>query len=263
MKTKKPRSTFVAAIAASTMLIAFAPAAMASSNGDSTTVDNTVASSRSFKSYGARKDFLKESTATTVEKDSNWGGLKGVDVPQTPSQAEKDAAARRAADQAAARAAAATRAQAAADAAAASRSAQREALTAKPSAPQAQSYAVAEPNGSSAASVLSFAAQFVGKAPYVYGGTTPAGWDCSGFVMYVFAKIGISLPHSSGAQTRVGTAVADLSQARPGDIIASNGHAAIYIGNGMVVNALNERADTTYSSIGIAFHGAYSIRRLL
>jgi cell wall-associated NlpC family hydrolase len=252
MKTTKPRSALVAAIAAGMMLIAFVPSAMASSNGDSATVDNTVASSRSFKAYGARKDFLKESTSTTVDKDSHWGGLKEVKVPQTPSQAEKDAAARRAAAERAARAAA--------DAAAASRSAQRESLAA---APKTQSFTVAEPNGRSAASVLSFAGQFVGKAPYVYGGTTPSGWDCSGFVMYVFASVGISLPHSSGAQTHVGTAIADLSQARPGDIIASNGHTGIYVGNGMVVNALNPRAGTTYTSIPVAFPNGYTIRRVL
>jgi cell wall-associated NlpC family hydrolase len=81
--------------------------------------------------------------------------------------------------------------------------------------------------------------------------------------MYVFASVGISLPHSSGAQTHVGTAIADLSQARPGDIIASNGHTGIYVGNGMVVNALNPRAGTTYTSIPVAFPNGYTIRRVL
>lgn len=64
------------------------------------------------------------------------------------------------------------------------------------------------PDGASVSSLLTFANQFVGKVPYVSGGNTPSGWDCSGFVQYVYGQMGVSLPHYSGAQATVGRAVA-------------------------------------------------------
>lgn len=88
------------------------------------------------------------------------------------------------------------------------------------------------PDGASVSSLLTFANQFVGKVPYVSGGNTPSGWDCSGFVQYVYGQMGVSLPHYSGAQATVGRAVGSLADAQPGDIIANAQHAAIYVGNG-------------------------------
>ena len=119
------------------------------------------------------------------------------------------------------------------------------------------------PDSASASALVAYAAQFVGVVPYVSGGNTPAGWDCSGFVQYVFAQMGISLPHYSGAQATLGTAVPSLAEAQPGDIIANAAHAGIYVGNGMVVNALNKNAGTVYTPVAYAFSGSYSIRRLL
>ena len=75
------------------------------------------------------------------------------------------------------------------------------------------------PDSASASALVAYAAQFVGVVPYVSGGNTPAGWDCSGFVQYVFAQMGISLPHSSGAQAAVGTAVPSLAEAQPGETV--------------------------------------------
>ncbi|KFJ02430.1 NlpC/P60 family protein [Bifidobacterium subtile] len=248
MNRTKSLTAAVAIVATSMMLTAFAPSATAAGDDSAASSSATVSSSRSFKAVQPKSDLLKESTSTT--NDGGWG-TQTLDVPQTKSQAEKDAEAARAAAEAAA-------AQAA-QAAAASRSTDRESLPASGT----QSFAVAPPNGASAASVLSFANQFVGKVPYVYGGSTTAGWDCSGFVQYVFASVGISLPRASGAQATVGTAVPDLSQAMPGDIIANGGHAGIYIGNGMVVNALNPSQGTAVSSVGVSFSGGYSIRRVL
>ena len=87
------------------------------------------------------------------------------------------------------------------------------------------------------AAVAAFAQQFVGN-PYVYGGTSLTnGADCSGFVMSVYANFGVSLPHSSGADRTVGSAVDGLENAQPGDIICYSGHVAIYIGNGQIVHA--------------------------
>lgn len=110
--------------------------------------------------------------------------------------------------------------------------------------------------------VVAYAMQFVGKVPYVWAGSTTSGWDCSGFVMYVYGQFGVGLPHYSGAQATVGTAVGSLAEAQPGDIIANGTHAAIYIGNGNVVNALNPSAGTTVTPVKWAFSGGYSIRRI-
>lgn len=234
-------------VLASSAFLVFSPMASASSEDK-----DPVTSSRSFRKVNTvRKDLFKESTSTDVDEQSNWGGIESLDVPQTQSQAEKDEAAakRRAAESAAA------------SAAPASRSRSRESL-ASPSAPS-QNVTVTPPDSQSVSGLLSFANQFVGVVPYRLGGNTPAGWDCSGFVQYVYGNMGISLPHGSGAQMSVGSPVADISQAMPGDIIANGQHSAIYVGNGMVVNALNPASGTVYTPIRYAFTGSYSIRRLL
>ena len=78
-------------------------------------------------------------------------------------------------------------------------------------------------------------------APYVYGGTTPAGFDCSGFVMWSHAQVGISIPRTSEAQWAAGKPV-PLDQLQPGDVIIMNGggHVGLYIGNGMIVHGFTE-----------------------
>ena len=85
--------------------------------------------------------------------------------------------------------------------------------------------------------VVGIAMQDLG-IPYVYGGSTPAGFDCSGFIMYVFAQVGVSLPHNAAAQYGYGTPV-DRSQLQPGDLVFFNGlgHAGIYIGGGSFIHA--------------------------
>lgn len=85
--------------------------------------------------------------------------------------------------------------------------------------------------------VVAYASQFQG-VPYVYGGTTPSGFDCSGFTQYVYSKFGISLPRID-YQQRVwaqahGTKVSDP---QPGDLMWRSGHVGIYVGNGLMIHA--------------------------
>jgi cell wall-associated NlpC family hydrolase len=117
-------------------------------------------------------------------------------------------------------------------------------------------------NGKTGEDVVDYAMQFIGR-PYVWGGSTPQGWDCSGYVMYVYSQFGVSLPHYSGAQAQAGNSVASIADARPGDIVVNDSHAAIYIGNGTVVNALNPEAGTIVTPVEWAFSGGYQIRRII
>ena len=86
--------------------------------------------------------------------------------------------------------------------------------------------------------VVAIAMQYLG-VPYRWGGADPStGFDCSGFVMYVYAKVGISLPHYTGAQWALGVPVS-RSDLKPGDVVFFNGisHDGIYIGGGQFVQA--------------------------
>lgn len=79
---------------------------------------------------------------------------------------------------------------------------------------------------------------------YKFGGSSRSGWDCSGFTSWVYRQHGINLPHSAGAQARMGKRISK-SQARPGDLVYYPGHVGIYAGNGMILDAGNSRKDTS------------------
>lgn len=79
----------------------------------------------------------------------------------------------------------------------------------------------------------------VGKTRYVFSGSTPFGWDCSGLVTWAYGEIGIELPHSAAKQARLGT---EVQEPQVGDTIVfgnSSGffHSSIYVGDGMVVHS--------------------------
>jgi peptidoglycan DL-endopeptidase CwlO len=97
------------------------------------------------------------------------------------------------------------------------------------------------------ASVYNVATQYIG-VPYVYGGATPAGFDCSGFVMYVYAQFGISMPHSSSGQGAMGTRISE-ADAVPGDLVIMSGHDGFYAGNGMILHAPYEGASVRVQPI--------------
>jgi peptidoglycan DL-endopeptidase CwlO len=85
--------------------------------------------------------------------------------------------------------------------------------------------------------VVGIAMRYLGT-PYVWGGASPSGFDCSGFVMYVYAQVGVSLPHSSYAQYGYGSAVS-RGDLQPGDLVFFDGlgHEGIYIGGGSFIHS--------------------------
>lgn len=109
-------------------------------------------------------------------------------------------------------------------------------------------------------SVISYAKNFIGN-PYVYGGSSLTnGTDCSGFVKSVYSHFGVSLPRTSYNMRSVGERVS-YSDMQPGDIVCYSGHVALYMGDGRVVHALNERVGITTSNVN--YDKILTIRRVL
>lgn len=116
--------------------------------------------------------------------------------------------------------------------------------------------------GSSAATTIVEHALSLLGTPYVYGGTTRSGFDCSGFTQYVFAGSGISLPRTSYEQFASGVAVS-RNELQPGDLVfftiytKGASHVGIYIGGGRFIHADNPRVGVTITSLSNSFYFAH------
>ncbi|MBA3736055.1 MAG: C40 family peptidase [Actinobacteria bacterium] len=121
----------------------------------------------------------------------------------------------------------------------------------------------ATPEGSTVAppnvhgGVVGIAMRYLG-VPYVWGGASPSGFDCSGLVVYVFAKIGVSLPHSTYSLWNVGSPVS-RDQLQAGDLIffSGLGHMGIYIGGGQFIHAPHTGDVVKISSLSGYYSSAY------
>jgi cell wall-associated NlpC family hydrolase len=114
-------------------------------------------------------------------------------------------------------------------------------------------------SGAGHPAAASIALRYLG-VPYVYGGASPSGFDCSGLVMYVYAQLGISLPHYTVAQWN---ATQPVSSPAPGDLVFFNGlgHVGIYLGGGRFVNAPHTGSVVRIDSIS-SFGGYDGARRV-
>jgi cell wall-associated NlpC family hydrolase len=102
--------------------------------------------------------------------------------------------------------------------------------------------------------------------PYVWGGSSPGGFDCSGLVMYAYSRVGVSLPHSSYAQYNMGVGV-PRDQLQPGDLVFFDGlgHVGLYIGGGMFVHAPHTGTVVQVASLDSGWYAATYVgaRRIL
>lgn len=117
----------------------------------------------------------------------------------------------------------------------------------------------------SGSDIAAYAMQFVG-VPYVYGGSSPSGFDCSGFTMYVFSHFGVKLPHGATSQLSHGTEVSRDSL-QPGDLVffqgtyatsAAASHCGIYIGSGQFIHSASSgNRGITVSNLSDAYYSRH------
>jgi len=117
-------------------------------------------------------------------------------------------------------------------------------------------------NTSNLSGIAATAAKYVG-VPYVWGGNGPSGWDCSGFVKYVYAQHGINIARGTSAILGSGQ-FKRTSNPKPGDLVFQNGggHVGIYLGGGQMIGAQNPTVDTMIHSVSRnPLYGYYTLAR--
>lgn len=110
----------------------------------------------------------------------------------------------------------------------------------------------------SATGVAGIASKYLGT-PYVYGGTSPRGFDCSGFTQYVYRQVGVNLPRTSSSQARAGQRVS-LSNLKSGDLLYGPGHVGIYVGNGQFIHSPSPGQSVKVQSISQFPKLSYGVR---
>lgn len=209
-------------------------------------------------------------TATSQNGQTTETGFT-VNVVKSPELIAKEEAERKAAEQAEAErkaaeeAAAQAQVQAEAEQRAATEATVQAANAQAATVQQAAATSVQTASGSATGNtIVSIARSWVGVGKYVWGGSNPVtGTDCSGFTQYVYAQVGINLNRTAASQAANGTPVS-AAQAQPGDLVLWTGHAAIYSGNGMIINALNpslgiQEVPLSYSGGSGTFLGYYHV----
>lgn len=215
------RRTAVVAAAGGILVSAFGSTAAQAAPSDAVKTDIGKLGTLDLNALANEAHQVVDSThVVTVAPDAKFTAESGV-VSVTPASENAEYQAQLAAEAAAEEAAAA---------AAAAEEAAAEAAAAEATAP-----ATSAPASANGSEIISIASRYVGS-PYAYGGTTPDGFDCSGFTAYVYAQVGIRLPHSSSAQASGGTQVA-ASAAVAGDLVYAPGHIGIYAGGSTMIDS--------------------------
>ena len=133
-----------------------------------------------------------------------------------------------------------------------------------------ESYTLSSSSSSAGERIVAKAKEYLG-VPYVYGGTSPSGFDCSGFVYYVYRQCGYSITRTATTQNGDGTKVS-RSNLQPGDIVifynsamTAIGHSAIYIGNGQFIHASSSGGRVMITSLSSSYYDThfYSARRVV
>ena len=112
--------------------------------------------------------------------------------------------------------------------------------------------------GRRGAQIVQMAQQYMGT-PYAWGGSSPGGFDCSGFIYYIYSQFGISLPRMSDGQFEVGRAISG-DNLLPGDLVffttyeTGASHVGIYLGGGLFIHASSAAGEVTITPLGKSYY---------
>lgn len=209
--------------------VAVAPAFAATQQ----TASDAATAQRQVRTADAQQFSVSDAVALAGTSRDGFGATAQSTLDAQAAQKAAAEAAQQAAQQAAAQQAS----QAAATQTARAQTAKQYSAYTGPSANEIATSATAANTPFSLPAVVATAKQYIGT-PYVFGGADPSGFDCSGFVMYVYAQYGISLAHSVPLQGAAGTTIPE-SEAQPGDVVIFNNgsHDGFWMGNGMIMDA--------------------------